>query len=50
MKLRNQVLTLSLVTLLVPWSGWQLVQELEGFLRAGQEHALLASARTVAQA
>jgi dedicated sortase system histidine kinase len=49
-KLRNQLLTLSLATLLVPWSGWKLVQELEGFLRAGQESALLASAKTVAQA
>ncbi len=50
MKLRNQLLTLSLATLLVPWFGWKLVQELEQFLRAGQESALLASARTVAQA
>ena len=50
MKLRNQLLTLSLVTLLVPWFGWKLVQELERFLRAGQESALLASATTVSQA
>jgi len=50
LKLRNQVLTLSLATVLVPWFGWKLVQELERFLRAGQEAALLASARTVAQA
>lgn len=50
MKLRNQLLTLSLATLLVPWFGWKLVQELERFLRAGQESALLASARTVARA
>jgi two-component system sensor histidine kinase ChvG len=50
MKLRNQLLTLSLATLLVPWFGWKLVQELEQFLRAGQESALLASARTVARA
>lgn len=50
MKLRNQVLTLSLATVLVPWFGWKLVQELERFLRAGQEEALLATARTVAQA
>ena len=50
MKLRNQLLTLSLATLLVPWFGWKLVQELERFLRAGQETALLASARTVARA
>ena len=50
MKLRNQLLTLSLATLLVPWFGWKLVQELERFLRAGQETALLASARTVSRA
>ena len=29
MKLRNQLLTLSLATLLVPWAGWMLVQELD---------------------
>jgi len=50
LKLRNQLLTLSLATLLVPWFGWKLVQELEQFLRAGQESALLASARTVSRA
>jgi signal transduction histidine kinase len=49
-KLRNQLLTLSLATLLVPWFGWKLVQELERFLRAGHESALLASARTVSRA
>jgi len=50
MKLRNQLLTLSLATLLVPWAGWMLVQELEAFLRKGQEEALLATARTMAEA
>lgn len=50
MKLRSQLLTLSLATLLVPWFGWKLVQELEQFLRAGQESTLLAAARTVARA
>jgi dedicated sortase system histidine kinase len=50
MKLRTQLLTLSLATLLVPWFGWKLVQELEEFLRLAQENALLASARAVAQA
>jgi signal transduction histidine kinase len=50
MKLRSQLLTLSLATLLVPWFGWKLVQELERFLRAGQESALLATARTVSRA
>ena len=42
------MLTLSLATLLVPWFGWLLLQELEEFLRSGQEQALLAGARTIA--
>lgn len=50
MKLRGQLLTLTLATVLLPWFGWKLVQELERFLRAGQERALLASARTISQA
>ena len=49
MKLRNQLLALSLLTLLLPWSGWKLVQELENFLRESEENALLASARIVSQ-
>ena len=36
MKLRNKLLALSLLTLLLPWSGWKLLQELEHFLREGQ--------------
>ncbi len=50
MKLRTQLLTLSLATLLVPWFGWKLLQELEQFLRLAQEGALLAAAQTAAQA
>ncbi len=50
MRLRNQLLALSLLTLLLPWSGLKLVQELENFLREGEENALLASARTIARA
>jgi signal transduction histidine kinase len=42
------MLTLSLATLLVPWFGWLLLQELEEFLRSGQEQALLSGARTIA--
>ena len=49
MRLRNQLLALSLLTLLLPLAGWQLVQELENFLREGEETALLASARTIAR-
>jgi len=50
MKLKTKLLALSLLTLLLPWSGWKLLQELEGFLRDAQQGALLASARTMAGA
>lgn len=49
MRLRNQLLALSLLTLLLPWSGWMLVQELENFLRQAEENALLVSAQTLTQ-
>ncbi|HET6592646.1 MAG TPA: hypothetical protein VFG48_07000, partial [Xanthomonadales bacterium] len=48
MKLKTKVLALSLLTLLLPWSAWKLLQELERYLRETQETALLASARMVA--
>lgn len=47
MRLKNQLLALSLMTLLLPWSGWVLVQELENFLREAEENTLLESANTV---
>jgi signal transduction histidine kinase len=50
MTLRNRLLALSLLTLLLPWSGWKLLQELEGFLRQAQENAGLSVARTLAGA
>ncbi len=50
MKLKNQLLALSALTLLLPWSGWKVLQELEHFLREAQENAMLASARTLAGA
>jgi signal transduction histidine kinase len=50
MKLKTKVLALSLLTLLLPWSGWKLLQELERYLRETQETALLDSARIVAGA
>ena len=50
MKLKNQLLALSALTLLLPWSGWKLLQELEHFLREAQENAMLATARTLAGA
>lgn len=50
MKLRTKLIALSLLTLLLPWSGWKLLQELEQFLRESQQNAQLASARTLAGA
>ena len=50
MSLRARLIALSLLTLLLPWSGWMLLQELERYLRDTQEGALLASARTMAGA
>jgi len=47
MRLRNQLLALSLLTLLLPWSGWKLVQELENFLRQAEEKTLLEAAQTL---
>jgi dedicated sortase system histidine kinase len=49
MRLRNQLLALSLLTLLLPWSGWKLVQELENFLRQAEENSLLKTGRTLSQ-
>jgi dedicated sortase system histidine kinase len=48
MKLKTQLFALSALTLLLPWSGWKLLQELEHFLREAQETSLLASARSLA--
>lgn len=50
MKLRTKIAALSLLTLLLPWSAWKLLQELERFLRDAQQQALLASARALASA
>ncbi len=50
MSLRNRLLALSLLTLLLPWSGWRLLQELEHFLREAQENALLSTAHALAGA
>ena len=50
MKLRTKLAALSLLTLLLPWSAWKLLQELERFLRESQQDALLASARAMATA
>jgi two-component system, OmpR family, sensor histidine kinase ChvG len=48
MKLKTQLVALSLLTLLLPWSGWKLLQELERYLRDAQESSLLGAARLAA--
>lgn len=50
MKLRSKLLALSLLTLLLPWSAWKLLQELERFLRENQESTLLSTAETLSGA
>ncbi len=49
MSLRQKLLLLALITLVLPVSGWLLLRELEGFLRAGQQQALQATAATMAR-
>lgn len=50
MRLRTKLILVGLVTLVLPWSAWRYLQETEQFLRAGEERALLAAARVLAQA
>jgi two-component system, OmpR family, sensor histidine kinase ChvG len=46
--LRLQLLAVGLLTLVLPWTGFRYVQEMETALRTGLEQSLLASAATVA--
>jgi two-component system, OmpR family, sensor histidine kinase ChvG len=48
--LRLQLLAVGLLTLVLPWTGFRYVQEMEAALRGGLEQSLLASAGTVAAA
>ena len=48
MKLKTKLVTLSLFTLLLPCSGWKLLQELESYLREAQETSLRGAARVAA--
>jgi len=48
--LRLQLLAVGLLTLVLPWTGFLYVQEMEAALRAGFEQSLLARAATVATA
>lgn len=49
MTLRWQLLLVSLLTLVLPWAGFQYVQELETVLRKSEERALEHQARLLAQ-
>jgi dedicated sortase system histidine kinase len=48
--LRLQLLAVGLLTLVLPWTGFRYVQEMEAALRASLEQSLLARAATVATA
>ena len=48
LRLRSKLLLISLVVLAIPWAGLKFVREMEGYLRIGQEQALLATADAVA--
>ncbi|GLS28020.1 histidine kinase dimerization/phospho-acceptor domain-containing protein [Marinibactrum halimedae] len=48
MKLRQQLILVSLLTLSLPWAGAQYVKEMEAALRYGQTMAITASAQAVA--
>ena len=50
MSLRLQLLAVGLLTLVLPWTGFLYVQEMEAALRAAFEQSLLARAATVATA
>lgn len=49
MKLRNQLIILSLLTLTLPWAGCEYIREMENTLREGQAQSLLNTTRAIAQ-
>jgi len=49
MSLRTKLLLLSLLTLILPFAGWQYAQQMEDTLRAGQEQALLTTAQILSR-
>ena len=49
MSLRTKLLLLSLLTLILPWAGWQYAQQMETTLRRGQEDALLTTAQVLSR-
>ena len=49
MSLRTKLLLLSLLTLILPWAGWQYAQQMETTLRDGQEQGLLTTAEVLSR-
>jgi dedicated sortase system histidine kinase len=49
MSLRTKLLLLSLLTLILPFAGWQYAQQMETTLREGQEQALLTTAQVLSR-
>jgi dedicated sortase system histidine kinase len=49
MSLRTKLLLLSLLTLILPWAGWQYARQMETTLRTGQEQALLTTAEVLSR-
>jgi two-component system sensor histidine kinase ChvG len=47
--LRTKLLLLSLLTLILPWAGWQYAQQMETTLRRAQEDALLTTAQVLSR-
>ncbi|HEY5810723.1 MAG TPA: hypothetical protein VIT67_22325, partial [Povalibacter sp.] len=47
MSLRAKLLLVSLLTLILPWAGWQYAQRMETTLRHGQEDSLITTAEVL---
>jgi len=47
MNLKRQLLLVSLLTLVLPWAGYQFIQETESALRMGQQQMLAGTARAI---
>lgn len=47
MSLRLKLLLVSLLTLILPWAGWQYAQRMESTLRRGQEDSLIRTAEVL---
>ena len=45
MNLKRQLLLVSLLTLVLPWAGYQFIHETESALRVGQQQMLAGTAR-----